>query len=717
MGMSGLSTATSGIRAAQLNLSIIGHNISNAEIPGYSRQRIIQTTAYSRFVGTSNAGDRMLVGMGTDWNAVHQIRNEFLDFSYRENVSRLSFHSTMVQAGLMVETFLGELHGGYNFQGVLDDMWFSIQELSGHPDGIGTRAMFLATANSFLAKAQETMRGIVDYQHNLDEQIRAMVGEINNTVQRIEDLNVAIRVGESSGDNANDFRDERNRLLDRLSEMIPAEIFYATNGDAVIMSMGHSILSNGVVNNMGLRFISHQHSFVEPVFTSSAEILQSNTSPREFRPWTDYRRPINNGTGNDLGTLNALLAARGTAPANLNSDIQPQYWDPNLSLAANITILTQQRNDAVAAIPGLVAVLNTASVVRDAADLALNGPAGAVATLAAAQTALDVAQAALDADPGNAALLTARNNALTARNLARTARDTAQTAFDDADRAYHQAEMDLSVGRGLEIETQRRVDEFEADIHNWNAHMWSIQHAKIPQAQKNLDRVVNSVISMINDALTGNLRGADGNYLFSERPLDMNGNTGIPLFIRRIDENAAHPDALRPENQNDFITVHSISNWIINPEFLQANGHNFLAFSFNGDPNDNRLLTALQDVWQSNEGPYATRIGEIRRLSFNSITNSFDETIIRAGTALNVQDSYIRFTGSIATDIAESNSFVASQTVLTQQADSMRISIKGVSMDEELNAMLRFQFAFQSAARVLNVLDGMIESVISIGRK
>jgi flagellar hook-associated protein 1 FlgK len=70
-------------------------------------------------------------------------------------------------------------------------------------------------------------------------------------------------------------------------------------------------------------------------------------------------------------------------------------------------------------------------------------------------------------------------------------------------------------------------------------------------------------------------------------------------------------------------------------------------------------------------------------------------------------------TGSIATQISEANSFVTAQTTLVLQSDSLRQSVKGASMDEELAAMLRFQFAFQAASRVFNVIDGMIDQVVN----
>ena len=636
MGFGSLHVASSGIRAAQTHLAITGHNVSNAEIPGYSRQRTIQKTSFTRSIGVNGAGDHFIIQHGTNWNAVHQIRNEFLDFSYRQNVGRLAFHSTKVNVGIQIETLLGELHGGYNFQGVLHDMWNAIQELSGHPDGIETRSMLLATANSFLVKAQDVYRGLVEYQYNLDAQIRQMVEEINVTIAEIERMNVLIRTGEAAGDNANDYRDERNRLLDRLSEMLPLYTFTDAFGDVGIMSGGHQLLSGGVQQRLGLRFISDNFSFVEPVVTNATDILSSGTPPTHFGRFVNYNRPIGEAVGNDFGQLNALLVARGTSPVDrISYQVPRPFTDTQIdALRAAVT----------AAVPGTPAH-------------------------ASAQFALD--------------------NAL-------------------------------------------------ADNHNWEGLQWSIRHAQIPQIMQNLDRIVFSVVSMLNDMLTGNLRGTDGEFLFYEldengepyipdpldidpvtgnprrvpiRPNDLHGNPGIPLFIRRdlnlpagladdwvsldVDRLGTDPFRRANEDPNNITSVFSIRNLQINPAFDTQGGHNLLALNLIDAPGDNRLLLALQDMWQTNRGPYAARIGD---------------------RYFNPQDAYVRFTATIAADIAEARSFVASQTIQVQQAQALRLSIKGVSMDEELNSMLRFQFAFQSASRVFNVIDSMIETVLGIGR-
>ena len=642
MGFGGLGIATSGIRAAQTNLGVTAHNIANSEIPGFSRQRIVQTTSFTRVVGTNPAGIRNVQGMGTDWNAVEQIRNEFLDLSFRDNMGRLQFYSAKAQAGLVIESLLGELHGAYNFQSVINDMWHAIQELSGHPDGLETRQLLLATANSFLTKAQEITRSLVDYQYNLDSQIRVMVNDVNATVARINELNQMIRAAESSGDNANDFRDERNRALDTLSEMIPITTRIDEFGDVNISTGGTNILIQGFQNFMGLRFVSDNYGFVEPVFVGGSptgEILSASTPPSDFVQFMRYSRAINDANGNNSGALKALMIARGNAPAHAQSINVPRPELPDFTI----------------------------------------------------------------------------DNPLT--GLPWTAADQAQARRD------HQA-----------------------DVHNWNAHNWGVEFGMVPRVQMNLDRIVSTMVTMLNDTVMGYLRGTNGQFLNYEvypeghpqagqpvipdpldidpftneprrvpiRPRDLDGSLGIPLFVRDYRTHSTDPYSFpttspgaspgTPADPNAPQTLFKIQNLKINPELLLDGGHNRIALSLSGGLSDTNLLEQLQNVWHAGSGPYSVQIGG----TFNRNTGVFE-----GYRRFSVQEAYIRMTGEISTEVREAQDIVNSQTIMVEQAQNNRQRVKGVSMDEEMSSMLRFQFAFQAASRIFNVIDGMIEQVVS----
>jgi flagellar hook-associated protein 1 FlgK len=140
------------------------------------------------------------------------------------------------------------------------------------------------------------------------------------------------------------------------------------------------------------------------------------------------------------------------------------------------------------------------------------------------------------------------------------------------------------------------------------------------------------------------------------------------------------------------MTVFTINNIRINPAFREAGGHNNLALSLSGALGDTDLLVALQKVWMADNGHYSIQIGDRR---------------------LNVQDAYIRFTGAIATETSDASNRVSSQTIQVDHAQNMRMAIKGVSMDEEMSAMLRFQFAFQAASRAFNMIDQMIDRIVN----
>jgi flagellar hook-associated protein FlgK len=649
MGFGGLSIATSGLRVAQRNLNVTGHNISNSEVPGFSRQRIIQTTAFTRTIGVNNAGNRMIMGMGVDWSEVHQIRNEFLDINFRNNVSSLNFYSTKVAAGLTVETLLGELHGAFNFQTVLNNIWYSIQELTAHPEGLATRQFFLSNANTFLTKSHETFNGLIEYQHNLDDQIREIVNGregINATVAAIADMNHKIRFAEAGSEKANDYRDERHRLLDHLATLIPIDAFHAPNGDINITSLGHHLLSGTTQSMMGLRFIANESSFVEPVFTTSKEILSSGTPPTEFTSYLNYMFPINTAMQNDKGRLLALLQARGVAPANYRSDevLPPPTFNEVRDFLDSLTPAQ------LADFAGFETIIENR----------IADPATTPAEIAR----LEILQNFLLNDPNH--FMQRLSEAMVAGNIILA------------------AEIRGDMERHL-----------SAQAHNHRAHVWSINNAMIPQVQMNLDRIVNSVVTMINDALTGNLRGEDGNLIFDTPPRDLNGNLGVPLFVRDVDIQTGQ--RLWPiddyENPNRASTIFTTSNIRINPDFFAAGGHNLLALSQSGAPGDTDLLVELQKVWMSHTNPaYSVTIGE---------------------RSFNVQDAYIRFTGNIAIEIAEANSKVSTQTIQTEQAQNMRMAVKGVSMDEEMAAMLRFQFAFQAASRVFNMIDQMIDRIVN----
>src|SRR2546429_3205590 len=88
MGISsfmGLQTALRGLLAHQEAIDTTGHNIANANTPGYSRQAadLTESNALTIPAYSNVTGGRVQLGTGVDVTTINRIRNQFLDIQYR----------------------------------------------------------------------------------------------------------------------------------------------------------------------------------------------------------------------------------------------------------------------------------------------------------------------------------------------------------------------------------------------------------------------------------------------------------------------------------------------------------------------------------------------------------------------------------------------------------------------------------------------------------
>jgi flagellar hook-associated protein 1 len=320
------STSVSGLRAAQRGLNVTGHNIVNANTHGFSRQRSLQLESHSRNLGTGPNGV-MQVGLGVNMGGIEQIRDRFFDRNFRDQNSLSSF--AFVQAGINmeVENIFAEIHGSANMNSVLTDLRNSMNELSRNQSALETRGMFVSSSINFISSANNVALRMESEQRNLDRQVRQSVSEINSLVENIEVLNQRIMRAEVSGGMANDYRDARNSLLDRLSELTAIEVTERPNGRVDISTNGNELLRGGMQNRIGLKFTARGTSFVEPVFSNHEGILPYNANPASFRRMYNLVGTPRPDSG---GALRGKLIARGMQPANHVPLVRPDITDIDL---------------------------------------------------------------------------------------------------------------------------------------------------------------------------------------------------------------------------------------------------------------------------------------------------------------------------------------------------------------------------------------------------
>ncbi len=273
------NAGVSGLRNAQSGLNTTAHNLANTKTLGYSRQQNLNTDTYYKNISLTSSGLQQ-TGYGTTVSSIRQIRDEFLDAQYRVETGRQSFYEVHVITEQEIEDILGEMEG-VEFQEALQDIWDTAETLSTNPESITTRELFLAQAETFLEKAMNVHLSLRDYQINLNSQIEKQVETINTLADKIAQMNTQIAKYEASGtENANDYRDTRNYLLDELSKYTAFESYEDYTGQVVVRINNVPLIDQSRVNHMACEKID----FYE-YNTETEEYEQAESSPMYTVVW------------------------------------------------------------------------------------------------------------------------------------------------------------------------------------------------------------------------------------------------------------------------------------------------------------------------------------------------------------------------------------------------------------------------------------------------
>lgn len=297
--MSSLYTGVSGLQVSQRGLNTTAHNLSNLETEGYVRQQTLQTDSFYSNIGTNHIS-YLQVGHGAAAAAITQVRDNFLDKSYRQELGRQQFYEAQYECATEMEEILGETEG-VAFQDSVEELWIAMQELCKEPDSIVTRSSFIQTAVSFIERAETVYTQIKEYQLSLNSNIQNNVDRINEIADEIKRLNGEIQKYEASGmEHANDFRDQRNLLLDELGGLGDISIKEQANGVVTVMFENQMLVSEDLVYHMDTRLLENDTGMIEPYWPSFGDVPVYNFNPLP-----------SSEANTDIGTLKGLLLVRG----------------------------------------------------------------------------------------------------------------------------------------------------------------------------------------------------------------------------------------------------------------------------------------------------------------------------------------------------------------------------------------------------------------------
>lgn len=231
---SGLNTLVRGIYAQQLSLDTTGHNISNASTEGYSRQRVnLATTLPEVVYGGSGA---LQVGTGVSIESVTRVRDTFMDQQMWKESSTLGYaQSAQTMWGKIEGIFRDDTETGVGMQTVLNNFWQSWQTLVTNASNDSARTAARQRAQELVDAVQHARKQLSDIVTDVNDTLTTRVAQINQMSSEIFALNKQISNIEVGGrDHANDLRDRRDLLVDRLAKLANVRCFEDKNHNYVI---------------------------------------------------------------------------------------------------------------------------------------------------------------------------------------------------------------------------------------------------------------------------------------------------------------------------------------------------------------------------------------------------------------------------------------------------------------------------------------------------
>jgi len=226
----GLEIAKRGMQTQQAALYVTGHNISNVNTPGYSRQRVnfAQTNPFPT-PGLNRPQIPGQLGTGVMSKSIQRLRDSFIDTQYRSESSKLGYWQAKSEVLSQVENIMNE-PTDTGLAHTMDEFWNALQDLSVQPQNDGARRVVrergIALANTFNYIYDSLQSVQKDYRNEIDvTQQRA-----NSILRQINQLNKQIGSIEPHGYLPNDLYDQRDKLIDELSSVMNVKVERRTSG-------------------------------------------------------------------------------------------------------------------------------------------------------------------------------------------------------------------------------------------------------------------------------------------------------------------------------------------------------------------------------------------------------------------------------------------------------------------------------------------------------
>ena len=626
--MTSFGVGVSGLNAAQSSLNATAHNITNADTKGYVRQQVL--TVDKEYAKTATVRGMDQTGHGTIIDKIRQLRDRFLDAAYRKESGRQGFYQAQAEAITEVENLFGELEGT-TFQSSMEGLWKAVQELQKEPESKVARTALVETANTFIERCQSISSQLKSFRQDLNLKVKNTVDRINTIGKRINELNTLIRKEEAGEQEANDYRDERNKLLDELGGYVKMSYKEVRDGTILVTVEGTQFVTEFGVNEIGLKTTDDGLNLHTPVWNFDTN---DDGEPREV---FNFSVPPTAAADTDIGSLKGLLLSRGTQGRYTDIPVQPKPEDYENGEEDEYYISAMRAfeeakinyNNRIA--PSLLT--NTEAQF----DQLIHG-------------------------------LTTMINDVLAPNLTATWTDGGTPVWRNSE------------GKILEGDEIPPIDIDDLDEY------------KIEEKDalgKPTGRYKVSILDTKNAPVSSDSSKTPGNALFERKSRPRYKELDLEMDGKKV--MLYNSEDYDPNNEDSKYSMYSMGELEVNKNIRE--NVSLIPLSYNTNTGDYSMDTAakLNKIWDK----------KFAVLNPNTLTKN------------DIMEYYTSFTSEIANTGHTRKALAKSQDVTKTSVDNQRQQVLGVSSDEELTHMIKFQQAFNAASRYITVIDEMLEHVVT----
>lgn len=250
---SGIEIGKRSLFAHKDAMNTVGHNLSNATKPGYSRQRVTMKTEIPLYAPQLNRAKKQgQLGQGIVVQSIDRVKDELLNTRIVEESHRLGYWTSQDKFISMLEDVYNEPED-QSIRKRLNDFWESWQDLANQPQGLAERKIILERGKSFCELIRSRFHSLERIYIMANDEIKITTDEVNNYIKNIANLNKQISKSQAMKDNPNDLMDVRDLMVEKLGNLISVSIENKQDPDEfLIHSEGRHLVQGSIANEFKL---------------------------------------------------------------------------------------------------------------------------------------------------------------------------------------------------------------------------------------------------------------------------------------------------------------------------------------------------------------------------------------------------------------------------------------------------------------------------------